>query len=96
MQRQIEIFNEAADDYDSVGVDFFSPFGAALAEAAAIAPGERVLDVGCGRGTVLFPAAAATGPPGRVHRHRPCAAHGGADPRGRRRALFHFQGSGTG
>ncbi|MEU4620371.1 class I SAM-dependent methyltransferase [Actinoplanes sp. NPDC023801] len=66
MSGQIEIFNEAADDYDSVGVDFFTPFGAALAEAAAVRPGDRVLDVGCGRGAVLFPAAAATGPGGHV------------------------------
>jgi ubiquinone/menaquinone biosynthesis C-methylase UbiE len=66
MNRQIEIFNEAADDYDNVGVDFFTPFGAALVEAAAVAPGDRVLDVGCGRGAVLFPAATATGPGGHV------------------------------
>ncbi|MDI6102569.1 methyltransferase domain-containing protein [Actinoplanes sp. NEAU-A12] len=66
MSGQIEIFNEAADDYDRLGVDFFTPFGAALTEAAGIKPGDRVLDVGCGRGAVLFPAAAAAGPAGHV------------------------------
>ena len=66
MSGEIEIFNEAADDYDNVGVDFFTPFGAALSEVAAIEPGDRVLDVGCGRGAVLFPAAVATGPGGHV------------------------------
>jgi SAM-dependent methyltransferase len=66
MDGQIEIFNEAADDYDSVGVDFFTPFGAALVEAAGITAGERVLDLGCGRGAVLFPAASAAGPSGNV------------------------------
>ncbi|GIE36915.1 hypothetical protein Ait01nite_099600 [Actinoplanes italicus] len=66
MTGQTEIFNEAADDYDNVGVDFFTPFGEALAGAAAVAPGDRVLDVGCGRGAVLFPAAAAAGPDGHV------------------------------
>jgi SAM-dependent methyltransferase len=34
---------------------------------AELAPGERVLDVGCGRGAALFPAATAVGPRGHVH-----------------------------
>jgi SAM-dependent methyltransferase len=34
--------------------------------AAAIQPGERILDVACGKGAALLPAAAATGPEGRV------------------------------
>ena len=62
----MNLFDEVAADYDSVGVDFFTPMGAALAAAAAIRPGEHVLDVGCGRGAVLFPAAAAAGAGGRV------------------------------
>lgn len=62
----VDVFDRAAESYDSVGVDFFTPMGAALVEAAAPPPGSDVLDVGCGRGAVLFPAAAAVGPAGSV------------------------------
>jgi ubiquinone/menaquinone biosynthesis C-methylase UbiE len=62
----VDVFDRAAGSYDSVGVDFFTPMGAALVEAAGPAPGSAVLDVGCGRGAVLFPAAAAVGPDGSV------------------------------
>ncbi|MFY1576845.1 class I SAM-dependent methyltransferase [Verrucosispora sp. WMMD703] len=61
-----EVFEQAAPSYDRTGVSFFGPFGAELVRRAAIRPGERVLDVGCGRGAVLFPAAHATGPTGHV------------------------------
>ncbi|MGW4796814.1 class I SAM-dependent methyltransferase [Nonomuraea sp. NPDC004297] len=60
------VFNRAAAVYDQVGVDFFGPAGVRLAELAALAPGESVLDVGCGRGASLVPAAAAVGAAGSV------------------------------
>ncbi|WP_436519632.1 class I SAM-dependent methyltransferase [Actinoplanes sp. HUAS TT8] len=62
----MDVFEEVAADYDNVGAEFFTPMGAALARAAGVKPGEAVLDVGCGRGAVLFPAAEATGPAGHV------------------------------
>lgn len=62
----IEVFDEAAATYDNVGVDFFTPMGAALVRAVAPEPGSRLLDVGCGRGAVLGPALAAVGPSGSV------------------------------
>lgn len=52
-----ELFNRAAPTYDVAAFPFFSPFGEALVEFAAIRPDERVLDVGCGAGAALAPAA---------------------------------------
>jgi ubiquinone/menaquinone biosynthesis C-methylase UbiE len=59
-------FDNSADTYEQVGVDYFAPLGAELARRAAPAPGMTALDLGCGRGHVLFPVAAAVGPTGRV------------------------------
>lgn len=58
-------FSAAAPTYDTV-IEFFAPFGRALAEAAGLQPGERVLDVACGRGASLYPALDAVRPGGCV------------------------------
>ena len=60
------VFDRASETYDQTGADYFATFGRILAEAADLQPGERVLDVGSGRGAVLLPAAAAVAPDGRV------------------------------
>lgn len=60
------VFDRAADTYEDVGVDFFTLWGRRLVEIAEIGPGDRVLDVGCGSGAVLLPAAEAVGPTGSV------------------------------
>ncbi|MGW6603263.1 class I SAM-dependent methyltransferase [Streptomyces sp. NPDC055036] len=57
-------FEEAAHDYDRMGVEFFTPMGRRLVERARPRRGERVLDVGCGRGASLFPAVELVGPGG--------------------------------
>lgn len=44
----------------------FAPFTQALFEAAGLAPGDRVLDIGCGAGETTLWAARQVGPSGRV------------------------------
>ncbi|MDH6112281.1 ubiquinone/menaquinone biosynthesis C-methylase UbiE [Kitasatospora sp. MAP12-15] len=59
-------FSLAADEYDEANGPFFNPIGVRLARLAGLRPGDRVLDVGCGRGAVLFAALAEVGPEGYV------------------------------
>lgn len=59
-------FNNAAAEYDQLGVEFFTPMGRRLVERVAPRTGQRVLDVGCGRGAALFAAAERVGPSGHV------------------------------
>lgn len=65
-QRVAALFSLISDGYDQGGVEFFSTFGASLVTFADLRPGERVLDVGSGRGAVTFPAAEAVGESGHV------------------------------
>jgi SAM-dependent methyltransferase len=63
-ERVAAIFDRAAESYDRVGVDMFQPIAARLVEELQPKVGERVVDMGCGRGAALFPLAAAVGPTG--------------------------------
>ena len=60
-----QAFTAAAPTYDAV-IDFFGPFGRALAAAAHLSAGEQVLDVACGAGASLRPAVEAVGSSGSV------------------------------
>ena len=60
------VFDRAALTYDAVGVAWFTPIAQSLVRALAPAPGQRVLDIGCGRGAALWPLAQAVGPLGEV------------------------------
>ncbi len=58
------VFDRAADTYDAVDVPWFGPIAQGLVEELDVQPGDRVLDLGCGRGAALVPLARATGPGG--------------------------------
>lgn len=59
------LFDELAGEYDA-HLPFFSTFGGALVGWAGLKAGDRLVDVGAGRGAVTLPAAAAVGVSGRV------------------------------
>ncbi len=61
------IFHRASSSYDQVGPNFFSHFGRHLVQHAELPRSGHVLDVACGRGAVLFPAAEAVGTNGFVN-----------------------------
>ena len=61
-----QTFNRSAPRYDHVGPRFFSHFGNRLVELAGVYHGASVLDVGCGRGAILFPSVEKVGVSGEV------------------------------
>jgi ubiquinone/menaquinone biosynthesis C-methylase UbiE len=58
------VFTRSASSYERIR--YFPIFGEWLVETAQIPEGAKVLDVACGRGAVLFPAAERVGPSGHV------------------------------
>ena len=61
----VRMYDEIAPTYGSV-VNLIGVFGRELIVAAHLEAGDRVLDVGCGRGACLLPASHAVGPTGFV------------------------------
>ncbi len=58
-ERVVQLWGRVADSYESV-VPYFGPMSERLVTTAEIRPGERVLDVACGKGGSLVPAAVAS------------------------------------
>jgi ubiquinone/menaquinone biosynthesis C-methylase UbiE len=58
------VFETIADDYDQSGVPFFAPTAQGLVDALDPRPGERALDIGCGRGAATILLARAVLPSG--------------------------------
>jgi ubiquinone/menaquinone biosynthesis C-methylase UbiE len=57
----VELYNRVAPFYGGTGPNFFKHCGERMVELGGIVPGARVLDVACGRGASLLPAAQASG-----------------------------------
>lgn len=62
----VDVFDRAAETYDQVGLEFFGPVAEALVAQTRPQSGERVLDVGCGRGASALRAAHLVGAGGKV------------------------------
>ncbi|GAB2875503.1 class I SAM-dependent methyltransferase [Nocardioides pacificus] len=60
------LFDSLAESYDQSGVPFFTTIASGLCLELGPRPGERALDLGCGRGALTFPLADGVGPSGRV------------------------------
>jgi len=60
------VFDRAAPTYDRVGDSYHDVFGERLVDLAGVEPGSSVLDVACGRGAALLPAARRAGERGHV------------------------------
>ena len=63
-ERLRSLFDAVSDTYDQVGVEFFRPIAEGLVDVLDPRPGERALDLGCGRGAALLPLARRVGPSG--------------------------------
>lgn len=66
VEEMHDLFDKTARVYDQTGVEFFGPIGRRLVELSGITAGAKVLDIGCGRGAALFPAAEAVGADGQA------------------------------
>ena len=68
LQRRVQRYgwDLAAATYESLWQASLAEVHAALLDSAALAPGERVLDLACGTGLVTLPAARAVGANGQV------------------------------
>ena len=85
--RLVGAYERAAPSYERAGVAHHGPFSERLAQLVLLGPGGRVLDVGCGAGGALLPAARRVGPtgeavgidiaPGMVERTRAAAEQAG-------------------
>ncbi|QUI23055.1 methyltransferase domain-containing protein [Vallitalea pronyensis] len=65
-KRVVDTWNKVAKEYGKIGPKYWDYFGQRLIEISQLALGSKVLDVGCGTGASLFPAAKKVGDYGQV------------------------------
>lgn len=65
-ERLEGVFNRAAANFDSIGPKYFSYLGGKLVKYSEVKEGATLLDVACGKGASLFPAARSIGENGQV------------------------------
>jgi len=65
-ERLEGVFNRVAASFDSIGPKYFSYLGRKLVEYSRVNEGTTLLDVACGKGASLFPAARSAGEKGKV------------------------------
>jgi len=65
-ERLEGVFNRVAANFDSIGPKYFSYLGGELVEYSRVKEGTTLLDVACGKGASLFPAAHSVGENGQV------------------------------
>lgn len=67
--RVAQLFDAVAVSHETVGPPFFDHFGALLVDHVGVSPGDRVLDLAAGSGSVSIPALSACGPEGSLVAH---------------------------
>ena len=75
-------YERAAPTYDRAAFSHHAQLGERLAQMVLLGPGGRVLDVGCGAGGALLPAAQRVGPTGEAVGIDLSEGHGRAHARG--------------
>lgn len=60
-KRVVDTWNKVAKDFGKIGPKYWNYFGRQLVEISQVKSGSTVLDIGCGAGASLFPAAEKVG-----------------------------------
>lgn len=62
----ISVWDKVSNSFGKIGPNYWAWFGEELVKRSTICSGHLIVDIGCGRGASLFPAARCVGPNGNV------------------------------